>query len=514
MRRSAAVLVPVLLLAASALAAWPAAAVEEVESVRVGGATRLETAAEAARAAFPDGAEYAVIATSVAFPDALVGSPLAGNRGGPVLLNPPAELADTTREVLDDLGVTRVTLLGSSASLSEQGVAEPLRQMGLTVDRIGGSTLYETAANVARTAAEAFGGLPTMEGSTTVFLAGTDNVTTHFPDALAASAPAFAHGFPLLLTARGELSDEAEAALADLAPQRVVIFGGTAAVAPAVETELDAAGYEIDRLGGANRMATAAVVAERFIGLGFFDGTTALVARGDAFPDALTAGALAGQLGGPIVLAAAPEILSRETAGWLASRCATLARLRIIGGTSAVSDPVAQAAEVEAERCDSGGGGGGDPAPQTYRVEPEEPRRGTPGQALDLVVSGRYDGAVLEGPLELGLFPCRNADVLGTGPATFVDADGDGAADGLGSTDTGSAAIAVLDGDDIADTRVVHDVEPDADGDVDVRLASSAEDCAVLVVWDDADGNAELAVGDGDQPAEPYGVGLAEWVTT
>jgi hypothetical protein len=108
--------------------------------------------------------------------------------------------------------------------------------------------------------------------------------------------------------------------------------------------------------------------------------------------------------------------------------------------------------------------------------------------------------------------PCENADVVGSGADTFADADGDGTADGLGSSDTGAAAIVRVNGTATeGGTGVVRGVGPDGDGDLDLVLRADAADCAVLVVWEDADDDGAFDVPGDGRPAEPYGVGQASW---
>ena len=98
----------------------------------------------------------------------------------------------------------------------------------VTSERLAGATRYGTAAAVSADAA--------FEGATTAILATGEN----FPDALAASGLAGSTAAtPILLTQSDELSDEALAALDDLAVDEVTVVGGTAAVSDDVITSLE-----------------------------------------------------------------------------------------------------------------------------------------------------------------------------------------------------------------------------------------------------------------------------------
>ncbi len=90
-----------------------------------------------------------------------------------------------------------------------------------------------------------------------VFLARADDGA----DALAAGPVAGKLHAPLLLTARESLSAPAASALEEVAPDEVILVGGTAALDPAIEDALDAMGLAHRRIGGATRIETAAQLA-------------------------------------------------------------------------------------------------------------------------------------------------------------------------------------------------------------------------------------------------------------
>jgi putative cell wall-binding protein len=77
----------------------------------------------------------------------------------------------------------------------------------------------------------------------------------------------------------------------------VHILGGEQAVSPAIQARLVAAGYHVVRDGGDTRFATALAVAKYF-GLG----TDVVVATGDDYADAVSAGPLAASRNAPLLL--------------------------------------------------------------------------------------------------------------------------------------------------------------------------------------------------------------------
>lgn len=219
--------------------------------------------------------------------------------------------------------------IGSMAVIASIAVALTAAPAGATdtvsAARVAGGDRHATAAAVA--------GSAFPDGATAAVLARGDA----FPDALAGSFLAGATTAPVLLTAGDRLSSAASGALRELGVDTVHVLGGTGAISAAVSSQLAADGYTVRRVAGANRYATAAVIAASGT-VGELDGKrTVLLAGGADFPDALAAGpvAFAGRL--PILLTPA-DALAPEAAGTI--RELDIAHVVVLGGTAAVSDAV------------------------------------------------------------------------------------------------------------------------------------------------------------------------------
>jgi len=303
-------------------------------------------------------------------------------------------------------------------------------------------------------------------------------------------------------------ADPTSAAIDDLNVQHAYILGGPVAVSAAVEQELNDRGIETTRLAGATRTETAVQIAEFALAETAFDGAVGILARGDAFPDALAAGPLGGEEDAPILLAEGPDSLGTAARQWFADHCATIGVVQAMGGTGAIATSTLEAAEDAAESC---GDDGGDGTGQTFVVAPQQPRTGPPDSAFSFSVGGRYDGQSLTGDtIDLALFPCNEADVVGAGADRFSDSDGDGNADGLGGSNTGAAVYTTLNGVDIEPDRILYDAVV-SDGSVTWETHSDSSDCALQVAWQDVDDDGELDVDSEGSSTEPYGVGRGEW---
>ena len=344
----------------SVLTAPGASAATTSGFVRVAGADRYATAAAVADAAFPSGASIAVVATGASFPDALAADYLAGQVGGPVLLTEPTVLPAVTASSSPSWARAIVYLVGGTAAVSA-GVAAQLGAMvgpngkPLLVVRVFGNDRYSTAAAVANRVPKAqvgqVGGVPTALLAT----------GTGFADALSGSAAAAGAHLPLLLTTPTSLSPVVLPTLKALGVTNVVILGGTGAVSSAVLSALTAAGITVLRIGGADRVATATLVAHWEVTTLGFSGTDVSVARGDdagGGVDALSLGVLAGLGHQPLLLAASPTSLGSALTSWLTADTG-LAGGTVAGGTGAVSAVVMTQLTGFLGGGTTGGGGGG-----------------------------------------------------------------------------------------------------------------------------------------------------------
>jgi SpoIID/LytB domain protein len=192
---------------------------------RVWGHDRYATAAEISRATYPGGADVVYVATGRNFPDPLVGAPLAGHNGGPILLTDGNALTGETLSELTRLAPSSIVVIGAGTSVS-QTVVDQLKGHAPVVG-ISGSDRYETAVKASQ---------QTFGQAKVAFVA----TGGKFPDALAVGPVAIGAGGPVLLVPTASLPATVAAELVRLDPVRVVILGGTAAVSTAVEEAIDA----------------------------------------------------------------------------------------------------------------------------------------------------------------------------------------------------------------------------------------------------------------------------------
>ncbi|WP_422123926.1 cell wall-binding repeat-containing protein [Planococcus sp. X10-3] len=280
------------------------------ETTRISGASRYDTAVAISKVGWKT-ADTVVLATAGNFPDALAGGPLAYQENAPILLTRTATLTKETKAEIARLGAKKVIILGSKGAVSLE-VESELKQMGLTIDRIGGKNRYDTAAMIAKR----------LNSKEAVVAYGLN-----FPDVLSISAYASRNGIPILLTRTDKLPAETETALESTMKTHVI--GSTGAVGAEVFQALP----NPVRYGGKDRYATGLEVNSKLkMGNG-----KAFIATGRNFPDALAGSVLAAKNDAPILLVKG-EAIPEATAIQLGN----YESYAIFGGTGAVGETVRQ----------------------------------------------------------------------------------------------------------------------------------------------------------------------------
>ncbi len=296
---------------------------------RLAGGTALSTMRKISTEGFSS-SRYAVIASSQGYWDALSASALAGVYECPILLTSPNSLSwDAESEVLR-LGVQRAFIVGGMSAVS-QNVQDYLENLGTAVTRIAGNTAVGTSLAVYDFAKDKWGGDAIVASSAS------------YHDALSAAPYAYAKKAPIGLV-RGsdkKLSAKGVRALQDASVERVVVVGGTAAVAGAVESS-QLAGKSCVRLGGATAYGTSKLVANWCIGQGM-SADKAGIATGKSYYDALTGAALCGK--NNAVLCLVDEGKEACVSGVLVKNKNKMLSAYVFGGTAAVSDVVEKACE-------------------------------------------------------------------------------------------------------------------------------------------------------------------------
>lgn len=271
---------------------------------------------------FPRGVRVAFVALGMDFADALAGVPAATHLGGPLLLTRQNTLPAVVREELHRLRPGKIVVLGGAGAVSD-GVVATLAGIAPT-ERISGIDRYATSRAIIDSAFQRTEHIAMATGR-------------GFADALSAGSAVSTANAPLLLIdgAHATLPASTMTALEGWGVRSITLTGGHGAIDIRIEQQLRTAGFEVSRVAGASRFETAVAVRDHY----FTDAPAndAFLATGMDFPDALSAGALAGRLHAPMLLTR-PDCVPVAAHDVVAAATGTL---YVVGGTGAVSPAAA-----------------------------------------------------------------------------------------------------------------------------------------------------------------------------
>lgn len=214
-----------------------------------------------------------------------------------------------------------VSIIVAVGALLVAPVASPAYAAS-SADRVAGADRYGTAAAASRAA---FADPSRVD---TVFIAAGST----YPDSLSAGPIAAHQNAPVLLTHHNGLPWATTAEIRRLAPEKIVIIGGSGAVPTKVGSQLKKLAPDVSRISGTDRYETSRKAAE----WGFPDGAGKVyLATGSNYADAVSGGALAAANSAPIVLIDPAQPHLNEATRHTLSKIGA-AKVIVIGGEAVV----------------------------------------------------------------------------------------------------------------------------------------------------------------------------------
>jgi len=187
-------------------------------------------------------------------------------------------------------------------------------------ERIGGKDRFEVAVNLSK---------KTWPQSAEKVVLAYYNA---YADALSAAPLAYHYDAPILLTQKKQLTNTTKIEIQRLKPKEVIIVGGPGSVSPNIEAELKGMSVNVRRIGGIDRFEVASEVAKELPA-----NSSAVIAYGLNFPDALAIAPYASRNGMPILLTN-KDHLPTKTIESLQTRSIT--KTIVVGGEGSVGPSV------------------------------------------------------------------------------------------------------------------------------------------------------------------------------
>ncbi|WP_438335169.1 cell wall-binding repeat-containing protein [Clostridium cochlearium] len=318
----------------STLAATNVQAAAEV--TRMPGADRYTTAQTVAKKSFGK-AENVVLVNGLGYADSVSATPFAKLKNAPILLTdaedkPSADLLAT----LTELGAKNIYIVGGKGVVTEAMEKELAKNY--TVERIGGTSRYETNAEIAKKV------IAETKAEKAILVNGQDG----YADALSVASVAATKGYPVIFGNKNNVPTVVKDAVKDV--KEILAVGGEGVLPDTVIKTVEA-----KRIAkGADRFDTNLKVLEHFDGDFNFENIFVAAGGDDStskFADALVASAAAAKHGAPVVLTGlgANKDNVDKSVKYVKDKMGDNTKVTIVGGTASVSDAIEKDIKGEKE---------------------------------------------------------------------------------------------------------------------------------------------------------------------
>lgn len=262
-----------------------------VPVITLAGSDRYGTAVKLSQSQF-NKTDTVVIVNGLAIADGLAATPLATYLNSPILLTRSNIIPDVTRNEITRLNANKAIIVGGK-TVVDGNVESALRQLGIsTIERLGGSDRYATSLQIAK-----YIDSNLYDVESIVVSNGLGDA-----DAMSIASVAGRDRMPIILSRADKLNDDIYNWLKSEDLKNAYIIGGPTVLSNNIVSSINgitSSDISGNRLGGANRYDTNAMVIERFYGSNL---NKVYASKGLVLVDALTAGPIAALNNGPVVL--------------------------------------------------------------------------------------------------------------------------------------------------------------------------------------------------------------------
>lgn len=263
-----------------------------VSSSKMGGGDRYKTAVEISKN-YSSSSKHAVIVNGQkGIVDALTATPYASLKNAPILMTQSNKLNADTKAELTRRGIKTVDIVGGVNSVNDS-VKSEIQAMGITVNRIAGSSKYDTALEVAKK-------IDAISDISKIAVANGEVLA----DAVSVAAPAAQNEMPIILAhPKNGLDDKTKSYINGEGVNTSYVIGGTNSVSSTTQNSLPGTKK---RLEGSGRQDTNAAVVKEFYTSSSYDNVyvtkSGQVNKTDEIADALAVGVLAAKEQDPVLI--------------------------------------------------------------------------------------------------------------------------------------------------------------------------------------------------------------------
>ena len=286
---------------------------------RLAGENRYDTSVSIARDGWKQ-SDYAILAYGENYPDALSAAPLAKKYNAPILLTSGNNLPSVTKQILEDLRVKKVFIIGGTGVIPASIDAE-LQLMGIdTQTRIAGQDRYETSIRIAQ-----------QLSSPSELIVTTGE---YYSDALSIAPIASAKQIPIILVAKDSTPDAVKNYISSLNVNKTYVIGDLSVIDDSVCNQFP----NPERIVGADKYERNIAINKKFDSI--LNSSNICITTGEGFADALTGAAYAANINAPIIFANSTS--QTDANSYYQQRLLNANNIYVFGGTGVVSESLTQ----------------------------------------------------------------------------------------------------------------------------------------------------------------------------
>ena len=216
------------------------------------GKDRFETAVNVSKLMYPNGSKVAVVINSNDLIEGYISVNLAHVLNAPILLTPSDKLNDKTLEEIKRLEVSKIYVLGGTATISDKVINSIKNNVNVEIERISGADRYQTSINIAKK-------VDSIQPINSVLIAsGEELVDVTFASNISAKT-----NMPILYSSVSKLNKDVKTYIESNKNIKNIYFVG-GSFDRSVVKELEDLGREVEVVSGENRFLTNAALVKKF----------------------------------------------------------------------------------------------------------------------------------------------------------------------------------------------------------------------------------------------------------
>lgn len=255
------------------------------------GKTRVETAIEISKKAYPGGSDSVVLVNGEDMISGIISSPFAANNSAPILLSYKNRVSDQTISEIKRLGAKKMYIIGRNGFIGENDIQKISNELpNISIEKIYSDNNQKQSISICQR-------LMLDKKPDNLYIASEDALA----DVLSISSLAAKEKNPIIIVEKNRVDEDVLKWIKSNKLNSIYFIGGPKSIDESVISKIrSVSNSSIERIYGSNRINTNLEVISKFYPQEFYK--KAFVADSSAMIDAITVSTFAQKTNSPIIL--------------------------------------------------------------------------------------------------------------------------------------------------------------------------------------------------------------------